>query len=175
MSSLNPKRFLVSKVVSDLFRMPIPLCIVKSFFGEILNTIPSLSLSDIKNVSDHLITLNFDQCHEYDLNTIMLECDILINDYSTTSTDFAILRRPQIFIMNDIEEYLQYDSLIGDYINEIPGVEAKDFNELIFLIEHKLKNGASEKDNILIDKYLDKYYKPNADSILCADAIKGTD
>ena len=34
----------------------------------------------------------------FDINEFMNEVDILLNDYTTTSTDFALLNRPQIFL-----------------------------------------------------------------------------
>ena len=33
-----------------------------------------------------------------DINELMLEVDVLVNDYATTSTEFSILNRPQVFL-----------------------------------------------------------------------------
>ena len=58
----------------------------------------------------------------YDTNSFMMEVDILINDYSTTSTDFSLLKRPQIFFMPDFD--------ISLFIN--PRKSKRNFSSLIF-------------------------------------------
>ena len=38
-----------------------------------------------------------------DINDLMIYSDILINDYSTTSVDFSITRKPQMFVSQIIK------------------------------------------------------------------------
>jgi CDP-glycerol glycerophosphotransferase len=91
-----------------------------------------------------------------DLNLVYPEVDLLLNDYSTTSTDFAILDRPQIFVMPDYDEYLRNDCFLEDYRAIMPGVEAFSFVELQRLITELLNK--PENDQGRRSRYLKKYY-----------------
>ena len=66
----------------------------------------------------------------FDINQFMLEVDILLNDYSTTSTDFSILKKPQIFFMPDYNYYESYKGFCDDYRPIIPGIEIHTYYEL---------------------------------------------
>ncbi len=84
----------------------------------------------------------------FDINLFMLEVDILLNDYSTTSTDFALLKRPQIFFMPDYEYYNIEKGFIEDYRAILAGKEICSFDEL--------------QDSVLVclgepEKYLEQY------------------
>ena len=101
----------------------------------------------------------------YDTNAFMLEVDILINDYSTTSTDIAILRTPQIFFMPDYDEYEEESGFVEDYRKIMPGVEVFNYQDLIKNINHifsnKLDYMQNHEDNRLnlLVKYYDFYNK----------------
>ncbi len=99
----------------------------------------------------------------YDTNLTMLESDILINDYSTTSVDFSILRRPQIFCMPDYKIYKNTKGFLEDYKNSMPGQEATNFAsfcnivmESIYARESYLKRYENKRITIL-----EKYYNLN--------------
>lgn len=94
--------------------------------------------------------------HLFDVNALMMEVDILINDYSTTSTDFALLDRPQIFVMPDYEEYKKTDCFIDDYRSILPGVEIFSDKELKREILERLRDPG--KYSYLRKRLLDKYY-----------------
>jgi CDP-glycerol glycerophosphotransferase (TagB/SpsB family) len=96
----------------------------------------------------------------FDINEFMLEVDILVNDYSTTSTDFSILNRPQVFYMPDYEFYSSEKCFIESYRDIMPGEEVfnyEDFKESLL--------GASSNPKSYTDRYLsitkelqNKYY-----------------
>ena len=78
----------------------------------------------------------------------MLEVDVLINDYSSTSTDFSLLNRPQIFYLPDYDLYSSEKGFVEDYRATLPGVEVFNFEELkkqlIYCLSHT-------------DQYLNKF------------------
>jgi CDP-glycerol glycerophosphotransferase (TagB/SpsB family) len=81
----------------------------------------------------------------------MLEVDVLLNDYSTTSTDFAILNRPQLFFMPDYDYYHEDCGFLEDYKQLLPGKEVRSQDELIKGLEYIF----SQKNDYL-DSYKDK-------------------
>lgn len=86
-----------------------------------------------ENLPDDLsriIFINPDLNPLFDINEFMLEVDILVNDYSTTSTDFSILNRPQIFYMPDYDFYNSEKCFLEEYRDLIPGREIFDFDGL---------------------------------------------
>jgi CDP-glycerol glycerophosphotransferase (TagB/SpsB family) len=84
----------------------------------------------------------------YDVNEFMMEVDILINDYSTTSTDYSLLSRPQIFFMPDYEKFEKVNGFVENYRDVMPGREIFTFAELLEVIDYSLKEP---------DKYVQKY------------------
>ena len=106
---------------------------------------------------------NINQYHFYDTNSFMLEVDILINDYSTTSTDFALLNRPQIFFMPDFDKYVKEKGFLDDYRSGMPGKEVSNFEELTSTIDIYLSKTDKYRQDykVLIEKYLDSYYDLN--------------
>jgi len=95
----------------------------------------------------------------YDTNQMMLETDILLNDYSTTSTDFSILSRPQIFFMPDYESYTMKKGFLEDYRSTMPGSEVEDYHSFVNLLSNIMKNPTpyinkyQKKREVLLDKY----------------------
>lgn len=76
-----------------------------------------------------------------DIRELYLISEMLITDYSSVFFDYAILKRPMIFYVYDIEEYR--DKLRGFYFDlekEAPGPLVKTTEELIAEIK-KLDNG----------------------------------
>ncbi len=69
-----------------------------------------------------------------DINDLYILADVLITDYSSVFFDYAILERPIIFYMYDMEEYR--DEMRGFYldINQLPGEILKTEQELVHAI-----------------------------------------
>ena len=117
-------------------------------------------LSDIPQNLTNIKIINTQKNPLFDTNLFMNETDILINDYSTTSTDYCLLSKPQIFFMPDFELYNSNKGFLEDYKNIIPGKEIKKYNDFIELIDVYLKY--PKQYNIdydhKINKYLNNYY-----------------
>ena len=66
-----------------------------------------------------------------DITNLYLVTDILVTDYSSVFFDFAVLKRPMIFYMYDLEEYA--NDIRGFYldIDELPGDIVKTQDDLI--------------------------------------------
>ena len=129
-----------------------------SFFVFTLHSERAFSkLPDNLNRIKFLNTKNFPL---FDSNMFMTETSILINDYSTTSTDYCLLERPQIFFMPDFKKYNEVKGFIEDYKKIIPGKEIHDYDEFIELIKVYLEKPESyNKDyDSRIEIYMEKYY-----------------
>ena len=95
-----------------------------------------------------------------DINDLMIYSDILINDYSTTSVDFSITRKPQIFCLPDHQKYISHVRLDNDYLNNLPGSYVFSFKELIDLLNAVLMDNGeySRKFRDQRINYIEKYY-----------------
>jgi len=71
-----------------------------------------------------------------DINELYITADILITDYSSVFFDYAILERPMIFYMYDMEAYR--DEMRGFYIdvNSLPGPIIRTEKELVAQIRN---------------------------------------
>jgi CDP-glycerol glycerophosphotransferase (TagB/SpsB family) len=86
--------------------------------------------------------------------------DILINDCSTTSTEFCMLKKPQLFIFPDYKKYKKTKGFVGNYFEELPGKFIKNSKNLEFEVLNSLKknNLYYSKYNLKIKENLRKYY-----------------
>jgi CDP-glycerol glycerophosphotransferase len=105
---------------------------------------------------ERIVFIDYTKYPLFEINDLLPEVDVLVNDYSTTSTDFAILQRPQIFVMPDYDEYIQDDCLLEDYRKIMPGIEAYSYQEFLTLLLQCLE--LPEIDIEKHSKYLSKYY-----------------
>ena len=73
----------------------------------------------------------YDVSKHDDINELYVVADLLITDYSSVFFDYAILERPMLFYMYDMEEYR--DEMRGFYldVNDLPGPIVKTEKELI--------------------------------------------
>ena len=123
---------------------------MKNYKNNKKNTIINLS---------NITFINTDELHLYDTNQFIKEVDVLLNDYSNISTDYALLNRPQIFIMPDYDEYNYKKGFIEDYRSIMPGHEIISYQDLNDTILYALNNKDeylkkfNSKKNDLINKY----------------------
>lgn len=70
-----------------------------------------------------------------EINELYLAADLMLTDYSSTMFDFAVLRRPILFYMYDLEQYR--DRLRGFYfdLKELPGPILTTREELLNAIQ----------------------------------------
>ncbi len=125
------------------------------FYTVHSNLLPDNMPSDL----DRIIFINPNTNPLFDINKFMLEVDILINDYSTTSTDFSILNRPQIFYMPDYDFYNSEKCFIEPYRNIMPGKEVFNYDDLKrTLLDASLNSKSYVDEYSVITKELQKKY-----------------
>lgn len=127
------------------------------FYTSHTANIPSSRLSNMSNFS----FVNRQKHPLFDINLFMLETDLLLNDYSTISTEFSILKRPQVFYMHDFEYFEEEKGFVEDYKSFLPGKEVETFDELCETVDEYLKTPQNylrkyeKNNNILLEKYYD--------------------
>lgn len=77
-----------------------------------------------------------------DINHLYIISDLLITDYSSVFFDYAILKRPMIFYMYDLEDYR--DNIRGFYLDlsELPGPIVMDDENVV----QEIKSLSDQKD-----------------------------
>lgn len=78
----------------------------------------------------------YDASRADNINDLYVIADVLVTDYSSAFFDFAILRRPIVFYMYDLEQYR--DEIRGFYLDldDLPGEIVKTSEQLVQAIEH---------------------------------------
>ena len=92
----------------------------------------------------------------FDINQLLPEVSMLITDYSSIMTDFAILERPLVFVMPDYEEFFFNRGLLEDFRENLPGKEARTAKDLIRIISECMEDPGL--DAHLRQKFLSRYY-----------------
>ncbi len=97
----------------------------------------------------------------YDPTLFMKEVKILLNDYSATSTEFSILKKPQLFFMPDFKRYNEYKGFLENYKKNLIGFEIKNYKSLIYYIDRCLRSKKFYTNNFnnKLLKYKKKYYE----------------
>ena len=105
----------------------------------------------------------------YDINELMTIADILITDYSSTLTDYAILEKPVLLFAYDYDDYYNTRGLYMRLEELLPGYICSNEEELIKSI-HELD---VEKASALVKSVKHKYVQGNGNSTsLCIEALK---
>ena len=89
-----------------------------------------------------------------DINELYVISDKLITDYSSVFFDYAILERPMLFYMYDMEEYR--DEMRGFYLNveDLPGPVLRNEKELVKAI----KSAVIKNDDVTMIKCFNEEY-----------------
>lgn len=95
------------------------------------------------------------------LNELMMECNMLITDYSSVSWDVYYMNKPVLFYQFDIDTYLNTHGSYMDMEHDLFGDRTLDVNELIDMIEENIKNNFVMKEKYAREreknfKYMDK-------------------
>ncbi|GAB4318033.1 MAG: CDP-glycerol glycerophosphotransferase family protein [Methanobacteriaceae archaeon] len=89
------------------------------------------------------------------LNTLLINTDILITDYSSIIYEFAIMKKPIIFYSYDLEKFEKSGrGFYKDYKSNVPGPIARNTQELVDII--KKKSFMSYDMDLFQDVFLDK-------------------
>ena len=88
--------------------------------------------------------------------------DILLNDCSTTSTEFCVLGKPQIFTFPDYNKYIKYTTFLENYKSDLPGNLISNFADLKkkYLKILKIKIYTKKSSTKKLKKFK-KYYDHN--------------
>lgn len=78
--------------------------------------------------------------YDFDLNTILDKCDLIISDYSGIVSDFLFFNKPLILYIPDLEDYKKKPGLNIDYERFEIGHQVKNFLELKNCINNYFKD-----------------------------------
>jgi CDP-ribitol ribitolphosphotransferase len=70
-----------------------------------------------------------------DINDLMQVADILITDYSSVIFEFALLQKPMIFLVNDLQSYKAERDFYFPYESFVPGPIVSTFEDVIAWIK----------------------------------------
>ena len=131
--------------------------LINLFF--VYTTHPTLNPNSYLKDSENIKFVD-ESYHLYDTNKMMMETDILLNDYSTTSVEFSILKRPQIFCINDYDKYNDTKGFIDNYDELMPGDNFNDMDNLFRLLNEIINNESQYIKNYQKQRelLLNKYY-----------------
>ncbi len=76
-----------------------------------------LHLNSIEQYSDFVLYIN----NGYNIQELLVLADMLITDYSSVIFDYSLLKRPIVFMANDLETYLKERDFYYPYLDFIPG------------------------------------------------------
>ncbi len=83
--------------------------------------------------------------NDIDIQQMLLDCDILLTDYSSVYFDFLLLDRPIIYIPYDLEAYLEERGLLYDFDEVTCGDKTLTQKEFIESIKNNLENPAKDE------------------------------
>ena len=93
----------------------------------------NLKLSNLKLINKKMYPT-------YDTTYFLKFADILLNDCSTTSTEFCVLGKPQIFTFPDYNKYIKHTTFLENYKSDLPGNLISNFADLKKEILKNIKN-----------------------------------
>ncbi len=117
----------------------------------ILKKHPSMKSSSFNPPSEHNQS-RFMDLSKANVNDLMLISDILINDYSSTFFEFALLGKPVIFLAKDLHDYIDSRGFYFDFKDFVPGPICMDEETLA---ENVLN---SKGDNSMVVKFVEEYF-----------------
>lgn len=71
-----------------------------------------------------------------DIYELYMASDIMITDYSSVSIEYSLLKRPILYYMYDLEEYMEERDFYFDYLEHLSGPIIKTEDELIAAVEN---------------------------------------
>ncbi len=113
---------------------------------------------DIENISNFLNKLNNFKFvdYEFDLNSILDVCDVLVSDYSGVIFDYLYLDRPIIIYAPDYVEFNSETGFMFDPLKNNIGHIAKNLNDLNNLISDYSSNKIKFKEEYSSNRKLIK-------------------
>ena len=99
-----------------------------------------------------------------DINHYLLDCDLLVSDYSSVIFDFLLLNKPIVLIGFDLNEHLSFSYFRYNYKQIAPGPISTDWNDLILNIKKQLIDNSiyTSKIKMICEKF--NYYNDSNSS-----------
>lgn len=88
-----------------------------------------------------------------DLNAYLGECDVLVTDYSSVSSDYLFLERPVVLFVPDFDEYEDVRGFLFDPKEMMPGVVTRTKAELYDVLAHVGQLSVSDNNQRLLDSF----------------------
>ena len=104
-------------------------------------------ISPIVNLS-HIKYYGITKDPLFDNMELMIESDMMVGDYSTLSTEFSILNKPQLFIINDYDDVNNTKGFAENLRDTLPGEEINCYDQFKNTISYAFSNPSC---------YLEKY------------------
>lgn len=92
------------------------------------------------------ISIKTSVINDMDIQQMLLDCDILLTDYSSIFFDFLLLDRPIIYIPYDLEHYLEERGLLFDFDEVTPGDKALTQKEFIQSLKENIENPSKDHE-----------------------------
>ncbi|MBP2376721.1 CDP-glycerol glycerophosphotransferase (TagB/SpsB family) [Microbacterium phyllosphaerae] len=92
-----------------------------------------------------------DASAEADMNDLLMATDVLITDYSSAIFEYALLRRPIVFFVPDLEDYTEARSFYRPFSDYAVGPVVSDAGELAAAIADALV------DDVRLDRFLAEF------------------
>lgn len=108
-------------------------------------------ITEFSVVSDNIRLIPFG---EEPLNELMMQCNLLITDFSSVAWDVYYMKKPVLFYHFDIEDASKTLGFYMDMKNDLFGERAENPDELMDLIVEYIQNGFQMKD-----KYKEQHRK----------------
>jgi CDP-glycerol glycerophosphotransferase (TagB/SpsB family) len=125
----------------------------------ILKKHPSMKKSSFQLPHERNLDRFLDLSNE-NVNNLMMISDILINDYSSTFFEAALLGKPVVFLTKDLDEYLDDRGFYFDFRTFVPGPICP--TEAILAEEVKKNIGHPERVSQFVAEYFGEVPKDNA-------------
>lgn len=110
-------------------------------------------ITEFSVVSDHIRLIPFG---EEPLNELMMQCNLLITDFSSVAWDVYYMNKPVLFYHFDIEEASKTLGFYMDMKNDLFGERAENPGELMSLITEYIENDFAMKEEYA--KGREKYF-----------------
>lgn len=104
------------------------------------------------NIDDEMKDFVIDLSNHDDIHELFILADILITDYSSVFFDYAHSKRPILFFMPDLEDYISSRGVYEEILENLPGPKLTDNEELIECL-----NNIDDVEKEYLDKYEEFY------------------
>lgn len=120
------------------------------------------------NIGEEMKDFVMDLSDHDDIHELFILSDILITDYSSVFFDYAHSKRPILFFMPDLEDYISSRGVYEEVLENLPGPKLIDNEELIECLKNidKIEEEYDDKYEEFYKKYCDKGHGDASERII---------